>query len=254
MYNYGLVFPPIDRREWSSPGRPILLRADHPVLPPRHERQSSWSRASIGCGRTRARLTYPGGIVFFRPPCPVAARGIASARFRSGLVQSSIGRGFLSPPNRFAGRPNPGGHVARESLLLLRNAARWNGTPVTAAGSGNKKWKNLPSRTRPEAPKSSSSSSPLRGFVRGTRRKLQPVALINKRNSKQYRSQTNKAQNPVTPTQLGNVVEKYFADREGDQKQGLPARKRRALPKADRHQGRAVDQPDCGIAEIAGQR
>src|SRR5216683_8307262 len=82
-------------------------------------------------------------------------------------------------------------------------------------------------------------------------RQPEPVALIDKRNRQQQRSQHNETYDAVSAVQFRYIVEKDFADGESDQDQRLPADECRTPPEAHRHQHSAVGHPQGGVSEVA---
>src|SRR5712691_10098676 len=249
-----LIFHPTSRKEWCCPERPSVFRAGCPGLPRARARRSFSPSTSMQRGRTPARRTCPGETAFFLQPWRVAARGIPSARFPSCPIRFPVCRGFPFPPNTAADPANPRGHAATAFRPRPHSAARWNSRPAPAAGIGNTKEKGLsPKRPPglPAIPRPLSWRCSLRAFFRGTRGKLQPVALINKGNCQQDRSEGDKTQNPVSLFERGHIVDKHLHDRYRYQNQRLPAHKRRPLPESDGHQRRAINQPDRGITEVA---
>src|ERR1700728_4720195 len=87
--------------------------------------------------------------------------------------------------------------------------------------------------------------------VSGGVEKLQPVALINKRNCQQQHAEHNEADDAIAAIELGDVVDEYFHDRGGDEQESLPANKSRAPEKSDHHQHGAVSHPQGGVRKVA---
>src|ERR1700681_1839845 len=73
--------------------------------------------------------------------------------------------------------------------------------------------------------------------------KLQPVPLVDERNCQQQHSQHDETDDAVATIELGNVVNKNFHNRRGDQDKSLPAHESRAPEKSDDHQHRPVSHP-----------